>query len=49
MKEWIITSNLNRFDVIGAFKKFYKIEISKAAADLVRKKITYPFLNKLHP
>lgn len=25
MKEWIITSNLNRFDVIGAFKKFYKI------------------------
>ena len=25
MKEWIITSNLNRFDVIGAFKKFYKM------------------------
>lgn len=25
MKEWIITSNLNRFDVIGAFKKIYKI------------------------
>ena len=25
MKEWIITSNLNRFDVIGAFNKFNKI------------------------